>query len=113
MIFGRRLTQTDTDISVPRLAGLKESSLFRVKNPLMWSFPQGSAFCFASACPVKYFVNISLGSAKQKVCVRLESVANGRLKDLVTFLQLYVIAQSFPQFLLRSFLYYTMPPPVS
>ena len=74
--FCHRLTQTYTDISVPRLAGLKESSHSRVKYPFIWGFPEGSTFCFAIACPVKYIVNISLGSAKQKVCVCLESVAN-------------------------------------
>ena len=47
MIFGHRPTQTDTDISVPRLAGLKESSHSRVKNPLIWSLQKGSTFCFA------------------------------------------------------------------
>jgi len=33
-LINRRPTQTDADISVPRLAGLKESSRYRVKNPL-------------------------------------------------------------------------------
>ena len=56
--FCHRPTQTYTDISVPRPAGLKESSRFRVKNHLMRCFPKGSTFYFASACPVKYFVNI-------------------------------------------------------
>jgi len=47
MIIGHRPTQTDTDISVPRLAGLKESSRSRVKNSHIWSLPKGSTFCFA------------------------------------------------------------------
>jgi len=33
-----RLGRLTTDISVPRLAGLKESSRSRVKNPLIWSY---------------------------------------------------------------------------
>ena len=35
------------DIAQDRLAGLKESSRSRVKNPLIWGFPEGSTFCFA------------------------------------------------------------------
>jgi hypothetical protein len=47
----------EASISVPRLAGLKESSHSRVKNPLKRYFPKGSPFCFAivgkakSLCP--------------------------------------------------------------
>ncbi len=47
MIIGHRPTQTDTDISAPRLAGLKESSRFRVNNLLVFGFLGGSTFCFA------------------------------------------------------------------
>jgi hypothetical protein len=47
MIIDHRRRQTDTDISVPRLVGLKESSRSRVKNPLIWNIPEGSTFCFA------------------------------------------------------------------
>ena len=36
-----------TDISVPGLAGLKESSHSRVRNLLIWSLPKDSTFCFA------------------------------------------------------------------
>ena len=70
MVIGHRPTQTDTDISVPRLAGLKESSRFRVRNPLNGVSRRVAPFALPS-------------SAKQKVCVRLESAASGWLiKDL-------------------------------
>jgi hypothetical protein len=45
--FCHRHTQTCTDISIPRLAGLKESARSRVKNPLIRYFPNGGTFCFA------------------------------------------------------------------
>ncbi len=47
MLIGHSPTQTHTDISVPRLAGLKESSRFRVKKPFIWNLPKVSTFCFA------------------------------------------------------------------
>jgi hypothetical protein len=97
MIFGRRLTQTDTDISVPRLAGLKESSRSRVKNPLIWSFPKGSTFCFAI-----------VGKAKS-LCLsreRSERVAKRprHLSSVECHCTLF-----YPRILLRRFLYYTIP----
>jgi hypothetical protein len=69
IIFGHRPTQTDTDISVPRVAGLKESSRSCVKNSLIWSFPKGSTFCFAIVGKAK-----SLCASRE----RSERVANNK-----------------------------------
>jgi hypothetical protein len=81
MITNHRPTQKDTDISVPRpldiardrLAGLKESSRFRVRNPLIWNLSKGSPFCFAIVGKAK-----SLRLSRE----RSERVANNGLSPI-------------------------------
>jgi hypothetical protein len=62
----------DTDISVLRLAGLKESSRSRVKNPFLWNLPKGNTFCFANARPVNSFSGFNWVGKVKSLCVSSE-----------------------------------------